>query len=251
MPDTSIEASARPTESGRRWHAALRAVLSPGIWLVLAAQIALVLSLQWRVATDASPLAQGLAILLTTAALMLFFYLQAGAFHALSLSRNTVTVGEIVRVGKTVFAAFVWLTLKAGLLLVVILNALMYVAVLTTGQELKTIIETLSRFFSPAVGMLAFVFVYWLPLVFVRREFRLLPSLQAALQIAWARLSQAAFLVLLVLVPILISGFIPGGSVVVDLLVSVASGLMAWIAYIYCIGVLQDHPQQTGSEAPI
>lgn len=248
MSDRSIETSARPTESGRRWHAALRAVLSPGIWLVLVVQIVLIFSLQWRVAADASSLAQTLAILLTTSALMLYFYLQAGIFHALTLSRNTVTVGEIVRAGKTVFTAFVWLTLKAGLLLVLILNALMYAAVLTTGHELKTIIEALSRFFGPAVGLLAFIFVYWLPFVFVRREFRLLPSLQAALQIAWARQSQAAFLAILVFAPILISGFIPGGLVVIDLLVSVASGLMAWIAYIYCIEVLQDQPQQTGSE---
>src|SRR3989344_4829904 len=107
------------SEGELRLHAAIRAVLSPGIWFVLAAQIVLVFSMQWRVPAAAAPPASALVIFLTAPALLL------------------------------------------------------------TGSDLKSLTQALSAFFGPATGALAFVFVYWLPFVFVQREFRLLPSLKA------------------------------------------------------------------------
>ena len=250
MPDLSLDAPALPSESGRRLHAALRALLSPGIWLVLAVQIALVFSMQWRVPADAPPVTQVLVTVLAATLLMLFYYLQAGAFHALSRGRNTLPVSELIRSGRSVFAAFVWLTLKAGLLLVVAMNIFIYVAVLITGSDLKTLIGTLAPFFGPAVGILALVFVYWLPWVFLRQEFHLFPSLKAALRIARARLSHAAFPALLLLAPIIVAGLLPDrGPISIDLLVNVVSGVMGWMAYIYCVEVLQDQQPNTGSEA--
>lgn len=237
------------SEGELRLHAAIRAVLSPGIWFVLAAQIALLFVLQWRAPADATPLVSTLAVFLTATALMLFFYLQAGAFHALTLGREALSVGEIMRAGKTVFASFVWLTLKAGLLFALVINVLVLVALMLTGSDFKSLLQTLSAFFGPATGVLAFVFVYWLPYVFVRREFRLLPSLKAALQIAWKRVHHSAFLVLLVLVPALATGFIPVESpALVDALASVATGIMGWIAYIYCIDILRQNRYVAGDE---
>lgn len=251
MPDTSITPGGQ-TESGHRLHSTIRALLSPGIWLVLVAQLALVFSTQWSAPADASPLVSALMILLTSAILMLFFYLQAGTFHALTLGRDSLSVMEVARAGKVVFTAFIWLTLKAGLLLALILNLLLYVALVITGYDLKTMIQTFSPYFSPFVGILAFVFVYWLPLVFVRREFRLLPSIKAALTTAWTRLSHSAFLALLVLAPVMVSVVLPAdGPVFLDFLISVAGGVMGWIAYIYCIEVLQDLPQETGDKTSV
>lgn len=239
MPEVSHDTTAR--ESGLRLRAAVRALLSPGIWLLLCVQLTLVFAMRWSVPADASPLTSALAIFLTAAALMLFYYLQAGAFHALTQGRETLTVTEVVRAGRVVFAAFVWLTLKAGLLLAVVMNVLILAALLLTGQDIKTVMNTLSPFFGPAVGILSFVFVYWLPFVFVRREFHLLPSLKAALRIARDRLSDSAFLAFLVLVPVLVSGWLPSDTpLMFDLLVSVVSGVMGWIAYIYCIEVLRE-----------
>ncbi|GAB4511243.1 MAG: hypothetical protein Tsb0026_14070 [Sulfuricaulis sp.] len=240
------------TEGEFRLHAAIRAVLSPGIWFVLAAQIALVFSMQWRVPADAAPLISTLAIFLTATALMLFFYLQAGAFHALTLGRDALSVGEIIRAGKAVFAGFVWLTLKAGLLFALVINVLVLVALLLTGSDFKSLMQTFSAFFSPVTGVLTFVFVYWLPYVFVQREFRLLPSLKAALQLAWKRLPHSAFLALLVLVPALAVGFIPAESpVLIDALASVATGIMGWIAYIYCVDILRRRQHVAPDAIPV
>lgn len=246
MPEVSHDTKAR--ESGLRLRAAIRALLSPGIWLLLSVQLALVVTMRWSVPSEASPLTSALAIFLTATVLMLFYYLQAGAFHALTQGRETLTVAEIVRAGRVVFAAFVWLALKAGLLLAAVMNVLIFMTLLLTGQDIKAIMNALSPFFGPVVGILTFVFVYWLPFVFVRREFRLLPSLKAALQIAWDRLSDSAFLALLVLAPVLVSGWLPSDTpLMFDLLVSVVSGVMGWIAYIYCIEVLREQPPQAGS----
>lgn len=249
MPDMSNPPGYQ-TEGGHRLHSTVRALLSPGIWLVLVAQLALVFSMQWRAPAEASPLASALMILLTSVILLVFFYLQAGTFHALTLGRDSLSVGEIARAGKVVFASFIWLTLKAVLLLVVILNLLIYVTLVITGDELKTMIHTFSPYFSLFVGILAFVFVYWLPLVFVRREFRLLPSLKAALTTAWTRLSHSAFLALLVLVPVMVSAFLPADTpVLLDFLISVVGGIMGWIAYIYCVEVLQESLSDASPEA--
>jgi len=246
MPEVSHDTTAR--ESGLRLRAAIRALLSPGIWLLLCVQLALVFTMRWSVPDDASPLTSALAIFLSASVLLLFYYLQAGAFHALTQGREALVVMETVRAGRVVFAAFVWLTLKAGLLLAAVMNVLILVALLLTGQDIKVIMNALSPFFSPAVGILTFVFVYWLPFVFVRREFHLLPSLKAALQLARDRLSDSAFLALLVLVPVLVSGWLPSDTpLMFDLLISVVSGVMGWIAYIYCIEVLRTQPPQAGS----
>jgi hypothetical protein len=249
MPEVSHDTTAR--DSGLRLRAAIRALLSPGIWLVLAVQTALVFSMR-EMPADASVPASALAIFMTATALTLFYYLEAGAFHALTLGRETLAVTETVRAGRVVFAAFVWLTLKAGLLLAAVINVLIVVVLLLTGQDIKVIMNALAPFFSIMVGILTFVFVYWLPFVFVRREFHLLPSLKAALRIAWNRRSDSAFLALLVLAPVLVSGWFPSDTPLpVDLLVSVVSGVMGWIAYIYCIEVLREQaPQAASANSP-
>ena len=253
MPDVPHDTTAR--ESGLRLRATVRALLSPGIWLLLFVQLALVLTLRWSAPADASPLTSALAILLTATALMLFYYLQAGTFHALTQSREILSVTEIMRAGRVVFTAFVWLALKAGLLLAAVMNVLIFVGLLLTGQDLhdiKTLMNALAPFFSPVVGLLTLVFVYWLPFVFMRREFHLLPSLKAALRIARNRVSDFVFLGFLVLVPALVSGWLPSDTpLLADLLLSVVSGVMGWIAYIYCIEVLREQaPQADGVNSP-
>jgi hypothetical protein len=240
------------TEGELRLHAMVRAVLSPGIWLVLAAQLLLMFTLQWRVPEDAAPLASMLAIFLTAAALMLFFYLQAGAFQALSQGREALPVGEVIRAGKTVFTAFVWLLLKAGLLFAVAMNVLVFVTLLLTGSNLEGLTQELAAYFGPMTGVLAFVFVYWLPLVFVQREFRLLPGLKTSLHIARVRLSHSAFLALMVLVPALAAGLLPADSpILLNALASLATGILGWIAYIYCVDVLRQRQSVAQDKIPV
>lgn len=240
-----------PTEGELRLHAMVRAVLSPGIWFVLAAQLLLMFALQWRVPEGAAPLMSALAIFLTAAALMLFFYLQAGAFHALTRGRGTLPVSEVIRAGRTVFAAFVWLLLKAGLLFALVMNILVLVALLLTGSDIKNLTQALAAYFGPMTGALGFVFAYWLPLVFVQREFRLFPTLKASLRITRERLAQSAFLAFMVLVPAVAAGFLPADSpALLHALASVITGFLGWVAYIYCADVLRQRQLQAPGKAP-
>jgi hypothetical protein len=241
-----------PTEGELRLHAMVRAVLSPGIWFVLAAQLLLMFALQWRAPEGAAPQLAMLGIFLTAAALMLFFYLQAGAFQALSQGREVLPVAEVVRAGKPVFAAFVWLLLKAGLLFAVAMNVLMLLVLLLTGTDIKQLTQALAAYFGPMTGVLGFIFAYWLPLVFVQREFRLLPGLKAALRIARERLSRSAFLALMVLVPALAAGFLPADSpFLLNALASLVTGMLGWIAYIYCVDVLRRQRPAASDTAPV
>lgn len=236
------EARSSYTEAEHRLHAAVRVLLSPGIWLVLAAQIALLLSLQWRAPQAAPPTVSALTILMTLVALVLFFYLQAGAFYALTLDRKPASFKAVLSEGKPIFAAFLLLTLKAGLVLMMVLNILLYATMVLTGHDPKTIVHAVSSF-GLAMGLLAFVFIYWLPFVFVHREFRLFVSLRSALRIAGTRLPRSGFLALLVIAPILVSEFFSAeSSLWLDLLMSVVSGLLSWVAYLYCVQVLQENP---------
>ncbi|MGE5240557.1 MAG: hypothetical protein ACM3NI_02830 [Bacteroidota bacterium] len=239
MPETAPHY----TEGERRLHALVRTLLSPGVWMVLAAQIVLVFLFQSQAPAEPVPLVAALTTFLTAAALMLFFYLEAGAFHGLTLSREALSVGQVFRGAVPVFARFLWLTVKAGMLLVVLLNIVFLLAMLATGSEPKTLTAAFYRFISPVAGMAAFIFAYWLPFVFVRREFRLFVSLRAALRIARARLSRSVFLALLILVPMLLAGLLPDDlPAPLALAVNAFSGLLGWIAYVYCVETLQELP---------
>ncbi|MBI3546175.1 MAG: hypothetical protein HY081_06235 [Gammaproteobacteria bacterium] len=230
------------TETEHRLHATVRVLLSPGIWLVLGSQIALLFSLQWRAPQNTTPVVSALTLLMTLFALMLFFYLQASAFYALTRDKNPLTIKVVVSAGKEIFAAFLLLTLKAGLLLMLILNVSLYIAMLITGHDLQTVVNAIAPF-GVSIGLLAFIFVYWLPYVFVHREFRLFTSLRRALKIAWTRLAHCGFLALLVIAPIVVSELLPAASPAwLDLSMSVLSGLLSWIAYLYCVQVLQQNP---------
>lgn len=250
MQEITPETPSGQTEGAFRLHATIRAALSPGIWFVLAAQLALLFSLHWRVPAEAAPLLSVLAVFLTATTLLAFFYLQAGAFHALTQGRGALSVTEVLRAGKPVFVNFVWLTLKAGLLFALAMYVLVLVVLALTGTDFKYLMELLSSTFGPMTGVMGFVFVYWLPLVFVRHEFRLLPTLKASLQIAWSRLGHAAFLALLVVAPALVFGILPADSpLLVDALASLASGFLGWIAYIYCVDILQRQRLDTPAES--
>lgn len=238
MQDVSGDIASH-TEGDLRLHAAIRTVVSPGIWFVLAVQTGFMLSLQWSAPAETLAAIPGLRIFLAASVLLLFFYLQAGAFHALTLKRDALSVREIFVAGRGVFGNFVWLTLKTGLLIALVVNFLVLTVLLLTGLDFKALMQIVTPFLGSLAGLLAFVFVYWLPYVFVRREFRLLPSLKAALLMAWGRIAHSAFLALLVLLPALAMEFLPLKAGAMQWAAFFASGIMGWIAYIYCVDVLR------------
>lgn len=230
------------TESERRLRAVVRAALSPGVWLVVGAQLLAQLALQSGLESEAaSP--DSWRLIATALLLSVFVYLQAGAFAAIARGRERLTVGETLAGGRAVLAKFVWLFVKAGLLFAAAAQVFVLLLATALGVPHADLVLRIVPSAGPLLGVLGFVFVYWMPVVFVRQEFRLLPSWRLALAAVWRRFSRSGFPAFLTLTPALVALLLPLEHAVLALpALSLAGGFMGWIAYIYCAEWLQDHP---------
>ncbi len=238
------------TEGEHRLHAVVRAAISPGIWLALGAQM-LVLLLSRGQATVEPNSGITLTGVFAALAILLFLYVQAGAFAALALGRDRISVLDVIQRGKEVFTDFMWLAIKASLLLAAVLSILVYVLAPGEEQDVKVWVEQFSPFLAPLTAIFGFIFVYWLPIVFVKRDFHLLPTWRAALQIAGRRLWHSGYLAFLTLAPSLLPEFLPAMPTTLILFLSVLGGWMGWVAYIYCVEVLRDDPKVMAPAAAV
>lgn len=230
-------------ENERRLRATVRTFMSPGVWLVIGSLFLIQLIMRFRVFAEMEPPFPFLHLVLLTVLLAAFFYLMAGVSHALARSKNVVSFAVAVSSGKTVFANFAWLIIKAGLLSILVFNIAAYVAVLVTGLGLNELMKTYSSVFVLLLGIFGFVFVYWMPKVFVAQDFRLIPTLKAALDIFGSRFLRSGFLAVLTLGPTIVSMLLPAETpLILESMLDVVGGFMGWIAYVYCVEWLQDNP---------
>ncbi len=226
------------TEGERRLRALVRAFLSPGIWLVVGTQLALQLSLQQISGAGEAPLAWVLAL---SGLLLGFAWLQAGAYHALAQGRDRLVLADMARTGFGRFTRFLWLFIKLGLLVALLFNLMALLVYGITGLSPNLQAFGLAQFLGPLLAAVGFLFVYWLPLVFVTDDFRLFVTLRRALSTIWQRLPQSGFLALLILLPPALFTLLPSEAPL-WLLVPLAAGasLLGWAAYIYCAEWLRD-----------
>lgn len=225
-------------EGERRLRALVRAVLSPGVWLVIGAQLVLQLALTRGLAGD-EPAPAWLLVL--TGLLFGFAWLQAGAYRSLAHGHERLSAVDTLRPGLGRFGNFLWLFIKLGLLVALLSNIVVFLFTFGTGlSPLET-----ARLLPGSLGMLAavigFTFVYWLPLVFVTDDFRLFATLRRAIATAWRRLPQSGYLALLILLPATLFTLLPADTSSWLLLPLAASAsLLGWAAYIYCAEWLRD-----------
>jgi hypothetical protein len=232
---TSVPSS----EGERRLRAAVRALLSAGVWCAVGGQLLLVAL--WRFASvDASARVAAFAIVLA-AAFAGFLYLTVGVSQALADRREAVGLRVAVRAGSASYGPFLWMIVKLTLLGGVLLNVAIYIVNGAAVEEPQASMESAVRFLPLAQGVVAFVFVYWLPIVFVRRNFALFETLRAALVTAWQRFPRAGYLAFLTLTPAVLAVLAGDSTPFVALLLLTWMGaMMEWIAYIYCTEWLQD-----------
>ncbi len=235
------------TESERRIRAAVRTALSAGVWLVMGVQLAALALVMYRVAPLGSlevAVAQAPGTLLTVLVLFLAYtYVMSGTSRSFAVGRTTVSALESLNRGREVFSAFLWLFVKVLLLGLGCLYALVIVAQLIAVAAQSRTLATTILWIGPRIifAIAPFALVYWLPLVFVRNDFRLTPTMRAALTILWQRWSRSGFLAFLVFFPVLILWLLPQGAPLAALLpVSLIGQLMAWTAYVYCVEAVTD-----------
>jgi hypothetical protein len=234
------------TESDRRLRAAVRVVMSPGIWFVLGVQFLILMFFHIRLPAELSTALPLIRVFGLSVLVVAFFYLMTGVSLALTRDREAIGISQTIRCAKEVFARFMWLLIKAGLLFVLFLNIVTSVALTVTGLEPQVMAERYFPMLMLFAGGLGFIFVFWRPVVFVKQDFQLLSSLIAALRILWGRLTHSAYLAILTLTPTLVTLLLPEGiplAVVVGL--NLMDGLMGWVAYVYCVEWLQADLKRT------
>lgn len=240
-------------EGERRIRAAVRALMSPGVWLVVAVQLPTGMLIHNILLTlssgeSAQPLLPW--IMLLTLLFLVYVYLMSGTSRAFALNAATVSLQDAVMRGQQVFNAFLWLAVKICLLGMLAVYVGLYVFGMvaqligvTTESETEAVIQTLTPVLVPIVKAAAmitpFALVYWLPIVFVRNDFRVIPTVRLALKIIWRQLPRSGFLAFLVFFPLLLLWLLPSAApFVVTLLLGVLGQLLAWIAYVYCVEML-------------
>lgn len=235
------------SENTRRLRAALRVFMSPAIWMLVAYQV-LLLSLarmDWQDFGDKVTSLYGPFIF--SVLFVGFFFLAGGTYQSFAVSKSLVPLTEIVKNAKRVFASFLLLSIKVGLLSLLAINVVIAIVQSATGMSAEEILKTHAQLLPLIVGSLALVFVYWLPFVFVRGDFHLFRTLREALLLARAHLHQAGFLFLLILLPSLVLWWLPATTpTVLAIGVSAVGEVMAWVAYAYCVDFLRD---QTGDDS--
>ena len=227
------------TEGERRLRATVRVLLSRGVWAVVAVQLGLMLL--WRHALSADSDSEPATLLLLAVALAGFLYLTAGASRALAAGRDVVGLSDALRAGAACYGQFLWLIVKVVLLTGALLNVLIYVVGMDNPSTAGGASVRAPGLLPLAQGVLSFVFVYWLPIVFVGGDFALFKTLRASLAMAWHRRTHAGFPAFLTLTPTVVA-LVVGEStpLAATLLVNLAGGAMEWVAYAYCVGCLQD-----------
>ncbi len=239
----------QPTPEGtRRLRAAVRTVLSSGVWLVVAAQAALLLVV--AVPTESNPFVRAGHIVAAAFMYLGLLYLIAGASRALAASRDAVSITAVLTTGKSVFVPFMWLVIKA-LGLAVALQLAAVSVIVSAGMDPSALAKEIAPYVGVLAAALEFILVYWRPLVFVDQNFALFQTLRHALRLARERLRVSGYLALLNLTPAAVApmlGADPAVWIVAG--VNLAAGIMGWIAYVYCVEWCQERATPSAQPLP-
>ncbi|TDJ69706.1 MAG: hypothetical protein E2O38_12870 [Proteobacteria bacterium] len=237
-----------PTESKQRIRAAVRVVLSPGVWLVIGLQVVFMTLRTQTILPlgDFGPTGLALVIFGT---LLILIYLMSGTFRSFALGNSTVSIYETLSRGKEVFASFLWLLVQVGLLAVVAGFVLLNLLYLSRSVDLEQLITEMVPYVTIIAMVVPFLLVYWFPVVFSTNDFRVFATLRSALRIIWQRLWRSGFLAFLIFFPLVAFWLLPDNSpLIVFLIVSVIGEMMGWTAYVYCVESLASNPSWvTGS----
>lgn len=219
----------------------MRALLSRGVWCVIGGQ--LLLFVLWRGSSATDTGTGRLDVILLALVLAAFLYLTAGVSQALANSRDVVGLRTALRAGTNSYGPFLWLIAKLVLLCALLLNLVLVLGGIKPEGDPSVWPVSVLRYLPLVEGLIAFVFVYWLPIVFVRRNFTLFDSLRVALITAWKYLPRAAYPAFLTLTPALLAFLmVETVPLVVILALDLVGGFMGWVAYIFCVELLQDQP---------
>ncbi len=236
-------------EATRRIRALVRAAYSPAVWAM--ALVSVFMTTSRFISVDKTHAVQVDPVVLTLVLFLLFllFFLTAGSCDAFARSKNPVSLGEALRSASQVFGSFLWLMLKASLVGFVLFEVIVMIVAGIVGVDVFKDGQNTAMLFTLFASVLALVFVYWMPIVFVRRNFRLFETLGLALGVVRERPGSMVYLGVLLLTPVAVLSL--AGSVIPAVLaipVVAAGEWLRWSAYSYCVDVITAAPPQTAQE---
>jgi len=210
-----------PAESEQRIRAAVRVVLSPGVWLVIGLQVVFVTLAQTILPLDdVGPTGLALA---TFGASLILIYLVSGTFRSFALGNNTVSIYEALSRGKEVFTSFLWLLVQVVLLsslVLFVLLGLFYSSGSVDGANTEQLLTEMVRNIRMIAIVIPFLLVYWFPVVFSTNDFRVFATLRSALRIIWQRLWKSGFLAFLIFFPLVAFWLLPDTSPLIVFLIT-------------------------------
>jgi len=236
------------SENTHYLRAIIRVFVSPSIWLlvVLSSVPAVLVNIKIFAGDDGQQSIPGIFFL---AWMILVLFLSGGTFNALASHRDPVGLRQMVQLAKPVFGLFLWLILRAMFLGMVVLMILIWMTAPEPGDMQAPVVQewlqTRISVMTLVMATVHLLFAYWLPLVFVRRNFMLIPTLLASVRIFIARLPQSPFLIALLGIPALglfaMPNNAPWGLIVI---LGMLAKLFSWIVYTYCVEyVVRDKDQ--------
>lgn len=239
--------SDQSTEGERKLRAIVRALLSSGVWVLVAIHVAsaLPVRLGWFGEVSAEvpwPRAFWSGFLLAAV-----LYAEAGLYTMLARTREAVSASEVFRASAPVFSRFLWLILKTAgffmlILLTVAIFASMALSILGYGdaEAIKPLMEGPFRL---VLLVLPALLIWWLPRVFSRQDFSLFSTLKAAIRHLWREPARTLYVILLALAPAALLLVWAEQLNLWVLTALEAFGLLCvWSANIYCVEWWRDHP---------
>jgi len=214
--------------------------MSPAIWLLAVYQGVMLFILRMDFQGSGEDTVTLYGPLIFAALFLGFFFLAAGTYQSFVKESSLVQVRMVVRNARLIFAQFIVLSIKVGLLGFLLINLMVVIAQGFTGLTPEEIFKAVASYLTLIVGVTALALVYWLPLVFVKGNFNMLETLRDALILGWARINQVGFLAALILLPPLILWLTSNQlSPSIIALGSVVGRLLDWVAFVYCVDYLK------------
>lgn len=218
----------KPGENTYRIRAAVRVLMSPGMWLVV---FLFVLTAMQNPLVTGAQVKPGDSSILFHLSLFAFLYAVSGLFQSLATANNVVSVQDVIKNAPAVFGRFILLILKAIFVFILFPVVLLF-SMMGDPGELKSHFWAISIIYELCILLT----IYWLPIAFVTGNFGLIQTIVAALHMQMRRLRQLPFLAVLLLTPNLLGLLFRSEQPMMAVVsISILSEILGWIAYTYCI----------------
>ncbi|MBE9516879.1 MAG: hypothetical protein IME93_07850, partial [Proteobacteria bacterium] len=168
MTEQEPQAVAEITENTHRIRAVVRALMSPGMWLVVASQAVTLILFFFAGNQEAT---SKVTPIYASFSFFVFLFVTSGMFRSLALGSGVVSIREVFINAPQVFSRFLLLGIKTFFLFVFIF----YFVIIFLGGGVE-LLKAYPWAWGMALAVVTVVLAYWLPIVFVTGRFEMIQT---------------------------------------------------------------------------